>query len=457
MLESGNHPAVAVKKQVIRDFSHNQMSLRNQIIFRILLSAIVILILAGTLTLWQARRSVEKEIASSIQLTVEIMNLGINHLNLASQELSRFHALQSTRHLSIQLQQTDGSLLSIQDQAADAQPDSLPPQWFVMAMAVDYPTVEHEINSSDGQHLKLIISPRPLDEITEAWQESIMFFSSMTLLMALSFFAIHLVFSKSLAAIGRMVEALQRIETGDYQQRLPSFSALELDTIAGAINHLSSELQHAQLANQALTQHTLSIQEAERQQLSQDLHDEFGQSLTAIKVMAAAAISPKANLQQISSAIQDSCEHLLQVLRSMMQQLHPLILSQLGFAATLDDLVSVWQKRHPSLNWQLDYDPAIDQLPDTLSIQLFRVIQECLTNCVRHAQAQQIRIYIYTVQHTHELKLEIIDDGQGCSDLQLNSGFGIKGIRERIQSLKGRLDIVTSPQQGMQISASIPL
>lgn len=433
------------------------MSLRNQIIFRILLSAIAILLLAGTLTLWQARRSVEKEIASSIQLAEEIMNLGIHHLNLASQDLSRFHALQPTRHLSIQLQQADGRLLSIQDQAFNTQPESLPPDWFVRAMAVDHPTMEHQINTSDGQSLKLIISPRPLDEITEAWQESIMFFSSMSLLIALSFFAIHLVLSKSLAAITRIVEALRSIENGDYQQRLPSFAAVELDTIANAINHMSSELQQAQSANQALTQHTLSIQEAERQQLSQDLHDEFGQSLTAIKVMAAAAVSPKADLQHISSSIQDSCEHLMQVLRSMMQQLHPLILSQLGFAATLEDLVSVWQKRYPSLDWQLDYDPEIDQLPDALSIQLFRVIQECLTNCVRHAQAQQVRIDLHTLEQSQQLRLEISDDGQGCSDNQLHSGFGLKGIRERIHSLKGRLEIATAPQQGMQITAMIPL
>lgn len=433
------------------------MSLRNQIIFRILLSAIVILLLAGTLTLWQARRSVEKEIASSIQLAIEIMNLGINHLNLASQDLSSFHALQPTRHLSIQLQQADGHLLSIQDLPLNSNPETFPPDWFVRAMAVDYPAVEHQIKTSDGQNLKLIISPRPLDEITEAWQESIMFFSSMSLLIILSFFTIHLVFSKSLAAIGSMVETLHSIETGDYHQHLPRFAALELDTIANAINHMSSQLQQAQSANQALTQHTLSIQEAERQQLSQDLHDEFGQSLTAIKVMAAAAVSPKADLQQICTSIQDSCEHLMQVLRSMMQQLHPLILSQLGFVATLEDLVSAWQKRYPSLDWQLNYDPNIDALPDTLSIQLFRVIQECLTNCVRHAQAEQIKIDLHTDEKNRQLRLHISDDGQGCSDHQLHSGFGLKGMRERVHSLNGKLDIVSAPKQGLQITAIIPL
>ncbi|NBV75417.1 MAG: histidine kinase [Methylococcaceae bacterium] len=433
------------------------MSLRNQIIFRILLSAIVILVLAGSLTLWQARRSVEKEISSSIQLAVDIMNLGINHLNLSSQDLSHFRALQPSRHLSIQLQQANGHLLSIQEPALNTQPESPPPDWFVKAMSVDFPSIEHQINTRDGQQLKLIITPRPLDEITEAWQESIMFFSSMSLLMVLSFFAIHWVLSKSLAAISVMVGTLRSIETGNYHHRLPSFSALELDTIANAINHLSSELQQAQSANQALTRHTLSIQEAERQQLSQDLHDEFGQSLTAIKVMAAAAVSPKADLTQISRSIQDSCEHLIQVLRSMMQQLHPLILSQLGLVATLEDLVSVWQKRYPNLDWQLDYDPDIDHLPDALSIQLFRVIQECLTNCVRHAQAQQIKIELHTLETTQELQLAISDDGQGCSDQQLYSGFGLKGIRERIHSLKGRLDIITAPQQGMQITAIIPL
>lgn len=434
------------------------MSLRNQIIVRIFLSAIAILLLAGSLTLWQARRSVEKEIASSIQLAIEIMSLGINELSLRSAEISQFHALKPTRHLSMQLQQANGQLLAIQNAVDAVDPEALAPNWFVDAMRINLPAVEHQIPTSDGTLLTLIITPRPLDEINEAWQESITFFSSMCLLMALSFFSIHLVFGKSIKAISRMVDTLRHIETGDYQQRLPDFSAQELNTIAGAINHMITELQQAQLNNQALTQHTLSIQEAERQQLSQDLHDEFGQSLTAIKVMAAALTSPKAKLETISMAIQENCEHLMDVLRSMMQQLHPLILSQLGFIATLEDLVSVWQKRYPELSWELDYDEYIDHLPDSLSIQLFRVIQECLTNCVRHASASQVRISLQIRDLPAKgLLLEISDDGCGSSPEQLHSGFGLKGIRERIKSLQGQVTILSAPQQGMQIQAYIPL
>ena len=83
-------------------------------------------------------------------------------------------------------------------------------------------------------------------------------------------------------------------------------------------------------ANKALTLHTLQIQEAERQRLAQDLHDELGQSLAAIKVMATAAKNDKASTAQIADTIISVCDHLIAVVRSMMRNLHPLVLSELG-------------------------------------------------------------------------------------------------------------------------------
>ena len=435
------------------------MSLRNQIIYRILLSTIGILLLAGTLSLWQARHAVEKEVASSLQLALQIIRLGISDQslqNLPDREL--FQTLPPTRHLSIHLQQANGELLAIQNDPPPNNPETLPPDWFIHAVTSDYPIAEHTLHKADGQILKLIITPRPLDEITEVWQESVTFFSILSLLIALSFIAIQLVFNQSLGAINIMVDTLRLIETGDYRPQLPGFSVLEFDKIASAINHMTTELLKAQQENQALTQHTLAIQEAERRQLSQDLHDELGQSLTAIKVMAAAATSPRANIGQISASIESICEHLMLVLRSMMQQLHPLSLSELGFRATLEDLVNVWQQRHPSLDWQLHCDDAIDDLPDTLSIQVFRIIQECLTNSVRHANANQIEIALtMTTTSPGQLSVLIRDDGEGCQLDRISSGFGLLGIKERIQSLHGQLQFASGSGQGMTISAKIPL
>ena len=113
-----------------------------------------------------------------------------------------------------------------------------------------------------------------------------------------------------------------------------------------------------QQENRALAQHSLAIQEDERQRLSQELHDELGQSLTAIKVMAATAersqMGGRADIKPTTDAIINVCDHLMTVVRSMMHQLHPLVLTELGLKATMEDLLNHWAIRNPALKLTID-------------------------------------------------------------------------------------------------------
>jgi two-component system sensor histidine kinase UhpB len=282
-----------------------------------------------------------------------------------------------------------------------------------------------------------------------------------------TFLAVNLAFNKALKSIAIIVNALKVIETGQYQQKLPDFSIQEVDSIAKAINHMAGELNASQQENRALTQHSLEIQEDERQRLSQELHDELGQSLTAIKVMAvtaersqAVATEKRVNIKQSTDAIISVCDHLMTVVRSMMHQLHPLVLTELGLKATLEDLLNHWTIRNPALKLILACTDEVDTLEQKISIQVFRIIQECLTNTVRHAQAKQviIKLEIVCTETTQRvLSLRVTDDGQGCAADRIKTGFGLLGMRERINSLGGQLTIKTQPQQGMSISVSIPL
>jgi len=337
---------------------------------------------------------------------------------------------------------------------------NLPPAWFVDWVEDERPQATQRITTTNGQQLTLIIQANPLDEISEAWQESLDFFGSLFMLTLLTFVAVNLVFNEALKSIGLIVEGLKIIETGRYQQPLPDFSSQEFDSIAKAINHMSGELDAVQRQNRALTQHSLEIQEDERQRLSQELHDELGQSLTAIKVMAATAAHKKADIQQITQAIVNICDHLIKVVRSMMHQLHPLILTELGLKASLEDLLKHWSTRCPALKLVLTCPDDIETLEQKITIQVFRVVQECLTNIVRHAQATQASISINLEHHADaadKLTIQVSDNGNGCNLEQIQTGFGLLGMKERIHSLGGEFSIQTQPTQGMSIAASIPL
>ena len=441
------------------------MSLRYQINLRILFSSLCILMLGSSIAIWQARDAVNKEVDSSINLAVQLITFGFSQASQTpfneTDWLPKFNSLNQTRHLSIQLKEPSGQIIGFSHHNPQTDNDEQPPQWFINLVAVDYPKVEHQITRFNGEHITLIIQANPLDEITEVWQESIAFFSSLFLLTLFTFLAVNLAFNKALKSIAVIVGALKVIETGQYQQKLPDFSIQEYDSIAKAINHMTGELNASQQENRALTQHTLGIQEDERQRLSQELHDELGQSLTAIKVMAVTAgRSQTGTIRQTTDSIISICDHLMTVVRSMMHQLHPLVLTELGLKATMEDLLNHWSIRNPKLKLTITCPDEVGDLEQKIAIQIFRVVQECLTNIVRHAQASHAAI-ILEIEHQAEtgtaLWLQVTDDGQGCAIDQIKTGFGLLGMKERINSLGGEFTIKTQPQQGMSIIATIPL
>jgi len=430
------------------------MSLRYQINIRIFFLSLSVLLLGGSIAIWQARTAVNKEVNSSIQLAVKLISFGFSHSSATPDWLPQLNALEEIRHLTVRIQQPSGQIISFPHDTHAIGHDHTPPQWFINLVQGEPLNTQHTLTLSDGKHLTLLIQANPLDEITEVWQENIAFFISFCSLTLLSFFAVNLVFNRTLNSITTIVNALKVIESGQYQQKLPPFAIKEYADIANAINQLADKLSSIKRENRALTQHTLEIQEDERQRLAQELHDELGQSLTAIKVMAVTAARPKADSKQSTDAIISTCNHLMTVVRSMMHQLHPLILTELGLTATLEDLINHWAIRQPDLTISLECSHEADRLDAKIAIQLFRVVQECLTNTVRHAKASHVNIKLAIDRDG--LQLTVADNGQGCLTNGKQTGFGLLGMQERINSLGGELMLQSSPQQGMTIFASIP-
>lgn len=434
------------------------MSLRYQISVRILLISLSILFLGGSIAIWQARQSVSNEVDSSISLALQLIKIGIGSNKTHQTDwMFRLSNLEQTRHLNIQLKTSSGEIVNISDHPKPDESDDIPPAWFINLVLGDYPKVEYPIETFNNKPLKLIIQANPMDEISEAWQESIAFFSSLIVLVFLTFLSVQLVFNKTIKSIHSILEHLKGIETGNYQKKLADFSTREYDDIAKAINHMVDVLENTEQQNRALTQNSLEIQEEERRRLSQELHDEFGQSLTAIKVMAATAAHEKVDTEKTTRSIIKICDHLMTVVRSMMTQLHPLILTELGLQATLEDLLHHWEVRNEPTVFILECDAQVDQLDRTIVIQIFRVIQESLTNIIRHAKASQVRISLQIKSDPDILLLSISDDGQGCNLDQLNSGFGLRGMEERIKLLGGHFKIHSETNKGMKITAQIPL
>jgi len=229
--------------------------------------------------------------------------------------------------------------------------------------------------------------------------------------------------------------------------RLEASSQLRYQETAEArrqLTNLSAKLVHAQ--------------EAERRNLSIELHDEVGQALSAVLVeLRNLAIrlntqSPAASLDNVET-IRGLVEGTVRVVRNMALLLRPSMLDDLGLIPALR-----WQAREMSKRTSMDVGVAneltSDDVPDQFKTCLYRVVQEALHNCERHSRATTVRIRVY--QQDDRLILRIQDDGQGFNVQQVK-GLGLLGIEERVARLGGTCEIDSNIGGGTILTVRLPL
>jgi signal transduction histidine kinase len=215
-------------------------------------------------------------------------------------------------------------------------------------------------------------------------------------------------------------------------------------------------------------------QEAQSRQLARELHDELGQMLYAIKLdaLAAAGARQRAAARAHLDAIGAHVDQLQTVVRAMLQRLRPVGLDELGLTAALEACVQGWRMRLPHVHLTLALDDGhdgLDGLDEATNITLYRVIQESLTNCARHARATRIDIGIAAHAPSGAtggggLVLTVQDDGIGSAGDPAvpagHAGFGLLGMRERVEALGGAFSAGSSAAPargpGFRVEACLP-
>jgi signal transduction histidine kinase len=216
---------------------------------------------------------------------------------------------------------------------------------------------------------------------------------------------------------------------------------------------------------QSLSAQLINAQEAERKRISQELHDEMGQALTAMSINLAAiekelpselAPTTRERLAETSALADQTLEQV----RELSLDLRPSMLDDLGLVPTLRWYVNRYAQR---LKLEVEFE-AVDleeRLTAEMETVLYRVVQEALTNVARHAQAN--RVHIHLEHKGFKVHAFIEDDGQGF-DVQevagreaLERGAGLLGIRERVASLGGRFSLWSRPGQGTRLTIEIPI
>lgn len=201
--------------------------------------------------------------------------------------------------------------------------------------------------------------------------------------------------------------------------------------------------------------------EDERRSLARELHDELGQYVTAIKTFAVAiANKTRAEMPGIEASAQtivSAANHIYDGMHNIIRHLRPGSLDNLGLSEALRDAVAGWQAQNPNVTFNLELQGKLDLLGESLNINLYRIVQEAVTNALRHAQADHIDISL-SRHENGTLTLLIKDNGIGMNMCNVDQSrhFGLLGMRERTQALNGTFSVDSLPGQGSMIMVTIP-
>jgi len=212
----------------------------------------------------------------------------------------------------------------------------------------------------------------------------------------------------------------------------------------------------------SLASELLITEERQRRRFASDIHDSISQNLAISKIeldelrklISSSSISR--HLNKISGLISQTIEQI----RSMTFELSPPVLYGIGLGAAIEDLAEKMQKQF-GIHIHLADDKQSKVLNEDLRILVFRAVQELLFNVVKHAQTQEVRISL--ARDRDNIKICVEDDGIGFDIAETDpylyrmGGFGLFSIKERLQHLGGRFEIVSEPGQGTQVSLIVPL
>jgi signal transduction histidine kinase len=226
------------------------------------------------------------------------------------------------------------------------------------------------------------------------------------------------------------------------------------------------QFQQVTQAKQALEQlsaRLLEIQEDERRRLSRELHDEIGQTLTALRIeISHAQAAWKAGSPAIQARLEQArslAEKTVEIIRNISLLLRPSLLDDLGLEPALQYQVEDFSRRS-GIRCSFSQDGLQEALPDALKTCVYRVVQEALNNCQKHAAATQVQLRVRQSEQTVTVHIE--DNGRGFALDQSgnpagSAGLGFLGMRERAASLGGSLKLDSALGQGTRLSLILPL
>lgn len=445
------------------------MSLKLRLNLMITVLLALVMLAGAMLMVRNAREDVRAEVESSAGLALHLLDTEILHYTSdyawlngtdgRKASIFRLQSLGNIRHLRIEFYDYAGRLRD-SNRVSGTQPgEGQPPAWFVRIMDIASPAM-HETRRPifmNGRVLgELVVTPDPSYELAEIWDDTKGLLGLVAIFFVVVNAMIYWAVGRALRPVIRVQMALSEIEQGNLEARLPPFELPELAGISRKFNAMAQTLQQSVQNNHRLTQQIIRLQEDERKSLARDLHDEIGQCLTAINIDAMAIVNARriADARVSANAIAEVARQMMDMVHHMLQRLRPGVLDELGLAPALHELVYNWRQRNRGVSSSVCVAEDMGELSETVSIAAYRIVQECLTNVSRHSGARRVTLAVG--RDADGLLLEIGDDGCGFDPANDMDGYGLAGMKERVQGLGGTFDMDSASGAGTRLRIRLP-
>jgi two-component system sensor histidine kinase UhpB len=425
------------------------------------------------LELRSMRESVREEVVAANRVAAQLLDRTVwRHAAQGTPALLVFlQGLGRVRSNDISLFGADGQLLyssppSPYKVGRDA------PAWF--AELVSPPLAEKAIAFADG---RMVVRANASRAALDAWDDIVgLLLTAAALLLVVNGLVFWLV-GRTVRPFAQIVTALNRLEGGRFDTALPRLAGREAAAIGAAFNRMVAELQrhleterralHAELQlsdSRELTRWIDQHVEQERRLIARELHDELGQSVTAMRSMALAIAQRlhgvDAHSENAARLIAEESSRLYEAMHGIIPRLTTLVLDNFGLADALNDLAERTRRSQTGVRVSVSVDLAEAWLAAEPALALFRAAQEGITNALRHGHAQALTL---TLQgRADKVTLALVDDGEGLPPgWQLGSQgldhHGLRWLAERFQALGGSLEVSPALPRGVEFRAWLPL
>jgi two-component system, NarL family, sensor histidine kinase UhpB len=457
---------------------HRPVDLKRSLLLRIAVVASACFALVTTIALVEMHQDARRRAAETADLIVRQLELQLFRINTGFDLSNRFPDWETIVGNGV----ASGQCVRYYDAKGEMQRANCvgfasatdpTPAWFAAISGLLFApgdSISRSVSYKDTQYGNVVVTSSS-EAVTQRIWRDIKLPLILTFLTIISLsISVYVALSRALAPTQQLVAGLNRLASGELSYRLPSFKLAELQRISEVANELAANLQQMLAERAELSTRLVNTQEDERRHLARELHDEFGQNLTAIAALAASikrtADESCPELRLEARSLSKISMHMMNALRGTLLRLRPADFDKFGLAESLRQLVDVWRaSRRRQTRFELDI-PAEITLPDNTAIHVFRIAQEGLTNAAKHAGASRIRLSVEPVslpEPAHPdavgIRLTIEDDGDGrpAGETSLASGRGLINMQERVAALGGTIAIDTAPGFGLKVQVVVPV